>query len=274
MQGLQLMLDHRGGLHTLDSSPVLRLMLYWYEIYVFSETRLKYNRADVNGSYFQDITPRFPPPTHLLPTFGKQDQHLTSHKSNAPSAIEESSSFWQEIRNLQNLLHIEMRHRDIWRDTTFHGLYILPILGRVLAMRTKVVDETGGTETIGDVFRLATVLYVSAVRKRFGVDTLSGERLYASKLRSTLASQPLVCKLPPPVLAWILSIAFTSNCDTEQKRFFLEALKDLTVTLEIASIAGLKETIKTVVWDEDLLFHESQSLQAVFMLDSSIGHII
>jgi len=29
MHGLQLMLDLRGGLHTLDSNPVLRLMLHW-----------------------------------------------------------------------------------------------------------------------------------------------------------------------------------------------------------------------------------------------------
>jgi len=31
MHGLQLMLDLRGGLNTLDSNPVLRLMLHWLD---------------------------------------------------------------------------------------------------------------------------------------------------------------------------------------------------------------------------------------------------
>lgn len=273
MHGLQLMLDYRGGLHTLDSNPVLRIMLHWYRMCTYSETRLNYNRADVNGSYFQDKPPRFPPPTHLLPKFKRQDQHFASRKRNSASAIEDFSDICQEIRNLQSLLHVEMRHRNIWQDTVFQGLYIIPILGRVLAMRTKVSDETRVTDTIADVFRLATVLYISAVRMRFGVDTLSGEPLYASKLQSTLASQSLVCKVPSPVLAWILSIAFTSNCDTEQKHFFQKALEDLTVVLEIASFARLKEIIKTVVWDEDLLVPQSQSLQVLFKSDSNMEYI-
>jgi hypothetical protein len=131
----------------------------------------------------------------------------------------------------------------------------------------------GETDAIADVVRLATVLYISAVRTRFGVDTLSGEPFYAAKLQNALASQSLVCTVPSPVLVWILSIAFTSNCDTEQKHFFRKALKDLTVTLEIASFANLKEIIKTIVWDEDLLVPQSQSLQALFILDSNMEYI-
>jgi hypothetical protein len=164
-----------------------------------------------------------------------------------------------------------MRHRNIWQDTIFQGLYITPILGQVLAMRPKDIDEARETSTILEIFRLASVIYISALRTRFGVDTLSGEPLYAAKLHSTLTSQSLVGDIPSTMLAWILSVAFTSNCETERKHYFQKALKNLLVTLEIASFAELKEKISTVVWNEDLLVSQSQSLQELFILDYHIG---
>lgn len=182
--------------------------------------------------------------------------------------IDEISNVCQAIRNVQSLLHTEMCHRNIWQDTVFQGLYIIPILGQVLAMRPQDTNEARETNMILEAFRLAAILYISALRAPFGVDTISVEPLYTTKLHSTLTSQSLVDCNPLKVLVWIFSVAFTSNCDTEQKHYFQKALESLLVTLEIVNFAELKEEIATVVWDEDLLASQSQSLQALFRLDS------
>ena len=177
------------------------------------------------------------------------------------------SSICAAIQNVQSLLHIEMCRRSIWKDSVFQGLYIIPILGRVLAMCRQNKDELGETNTELELFRLAAVLYISALRTPFGVDTISTEPLYASKLHDILISHSLVGEISTLVLVLVLSVAFASNCDTDRKHYFGRVLVDLLMTLDIATYPRLKESLTAVVWDENLLVTQSQCLQALLILE-------
>jgi hypothetical protein len=177
------------------------------------------------------------------------------------------STICAAIRYVQSLLHTEMRRRKIWEDTVFQGLYIVPILGQVLAMRRQSIDDVEERNAILELFRLAAVLYISALRTPFGVDTISTEPLYAAKLHSALISYSLVEGISSLVLVWVLSVAFTSNCEIDRKHCFKRELIGLLVTLDIANFQTLKETLTAVVWDEDLLASQSQCLQELFLSD-------
>jgi hypothetical protein len=81
----------------------------------------------------------------------------------------------------------------------FPGLYISPILGDLSGMRPAEVDEVEHAGTILEAFRLAAILYVNALRTRFGIDTLSRDPRYSSKLYSLLSSS-LPEEAPPMLL--------------------------------------------------------------------------
>jgi hypothetical protein len=179
------------------------------------------------------------------------------------SVTEEISRFCWAIRQVQDIIRAEVQQQDIWQDTMFPGLHISPILGDLLAMRPADVDKEEHAGKILEAFRLAAILYVSALRARFGIDTLSGDPRYSWKLYSLLSSS-LLEEAPPVLLTWILSVAFTSQCLPEQRNRFAEVLQELLATMEITNFGYLKGSIEQIVWDEGILVSQSQSLRTLF----------
>jgi hypothetical protein len=193
---------------------------------------------------------------------------LSSSTMDNASATDQITNICEALRNVQALLHTEIRSRNVWQDATFQGLQIVPILGQVLAMPRPRLDEPD-TLNIGlELFRLATVLYISALRTPFGVDTLSAEPLYASKIQSILISLSTIEDIPPTMLVWVLSVAFTSNCESDVKNYFEARLVELIVVLGITGFKNLVELITSFIWDENLL--ASQTFSLCTLLNSQI----
>lgn len=157
-----------------------------------------------------------------------------------------------------------MHSRNVWQDSTFQGFYLIPILGQVLAMRHHDSDETDRSSPTLELLRLAAVLYISALRAPFGVDTLSTELLYASKIQNILTSLSSVDDIPPALLAWVLSVGFTSDCDTDMKRYFENALVVLMKLLHVTDAEKWIEIITAFCWDEKLLVSQSILLRTIF----------
>jgi hypothetical protein len=222
----------------------------------------------VNGAYFQDEPPCFPPPLHLFPEPKSNLFVSLSNMSNA-SVTDQVKHICEAIRNVQALLHSEIRSRNVWQDATFHGFHIIPILGHVLAMRRQRPEAADNLNTSLELFRLAAVLYINAIRAPFGLDTLSAEPLYASKIQIILSSLYSIGNIPPSTLVWVLSVAFTSNCDNDVKHYFERTLVDLIVLLGITDFGKLREIITNFMWDEDLLASQSFSLRTLFI--SQVG---
>ena len=133
----------------------------------------------------------------------------------------------------------------------------------MLAIRSVEADGAGHTNGVLEAFRLAAILYVSALRARFGVDTLSGDPQYVMKLHGLLSTS-LIEEVPPVLLAWILSIAFTSPCPSGQRNWISNIFQALLVDMEITNFEQLRATIERVVWDEIFLDSRSRFLQALF----------
>ena len=128
---------------------------------------------------------------------------------------EQISTFCLDLRLVQDIMRVESEQRNLWKDTIFPGLHISPILGDLLTSR-PLVDGVESASVVLEAFRLAAVLYVSNLRAKFGIDTLSAGPHYASKLRVLLSLHLNQCA-PPALLIWILSVAFSSQCLPEQQ---------------------------------------------------------
>jgi len=157
-----------------------------------------------------------------------------------------------------------MFQRDVWNDPIFQGMHIIPVLGQILALRPINSEGTESTCKSLEAFRLAAILYISALRARFGVDTTSWEFLYAGKLRDILSSEWSDQNTSSSTIIWILALSYASQCKIEEKGFFWEALMGHTTTSNIVCYADLENKLKTIVWDADLLVDQSRTLRALF----------
>ena len=180
---------------------------------------------------------------------------------NSNSTTEEIiSRVCTDLREVQELIRVENDLRDLWRDAIFPGLHLSPILGDLLSIRQQS-DEAGSISKKLEAFRLAAVLYISYLREKFGIDTLSGMPLYASKLRACIQLfQPE--ELSFDLLVWLLCVGYTSDVP-EQNRWFGERLQAILDVHNITNFDELKVLLIQLVWGEDILSTQSQYLRTL-----------
>jgi hypothetical protein len=212
------------------------------------------------------VAPRFPTPEHLLPRSKFGHHSVITATSSDVNVMEKIFGFCSDLKTVQGIMRAERMRRNLWKDTIFPGLHISPILGDLLAIRSEINEsnESENATVTLEAFRLAAILYVSNLRAKFGIDTLSGGPRYATKLRIILPSSSLAQGAPPLLLIWILSVAITSQCLPEQRLWFTEVFNDVLVAQNITSFPILLGMITNITWDEDLLMTETQSLKLQF----------
>ena len=172
--------------------------------------------------------------------------------------------FCKDIQNVQDTMRGEMSRRPLWKDTIFAGFYISPILGDLLAMRLDAYRSS--STVLLEAFRLAAVLYVSDLRSKFGIDTLSAGPLYATKLQTILSSSyTRDWEAQSDLLIWILAIAFTSpSLFAEQRTWFTGMFSNALMAGGISEFESLKALLARIVWDEEILDIQSQTLGSFF----------
>jgi len=205
-----------------------------------------------------DATPRFPPPEHLLPRSRFSRQDTPSQAFGEDFVAQKISRLCSEIKQVQDVMRVEISQRNLWNDTMFRGLYIFPIMGDLLATRAEIdSDETVKLEA----FRLAAILYVNNLRAKFGVDTLTGDPLYADKLQELLSTSSFMRESPSTLLIWVLSVPVSSQYIPDQRDWFIERFNEISVRENIGSYHDLIDILTQVVWDESLLDIQPNMLQ-------------
>ena len=116
-----------------------------------------------------------------------------------------------------------------------------------------------------EAFRLAAILYVSGLRARFGVDTFSGDLLYASRLRALFSTSPFLLEAEIELPVWIMSVAASSQSLSQEDRdWFAGILKSTLATGGIAKFDTLRGYLDQFVWDVVLLESETNFLKILF----------
>ena len=209
-----------------------------------------------------DMAPRFPPPEHLLPRSSFSRQVIPLQAEGEDMVAEKISRICTDIRQVQDVMRVEINQRDLWNDTMFRGLYIFPIIGDLLAIRVDV-DGDDGSGVHLEAFRLGAILYVNNLRAKFGVDTLPGDPLYAGKLQELLSTSTFVNETPSTLLVWVLSVAATSQYIPDQRDWFIELFTEISIRENIGSYGELMAILTQLVWDESLLDIQPNVLQAI-----------
>ncbi|KAL2827492.1 hypothetical protein BJY01DRAFT_255674 [Aspergillus pseudoustus] len=214
MNGLDRILDCRGGIRSLDSAPLLRTMVYW---------------VDVNGSYLQDTAPRYPQPFSILAVRSKLNTTCLDQPSHTPEGEFAPgmtiSEICDSITQLHQIMRTELSVKDLWADIIFPGFHISPILHVVLSLPRATVYD-GIENQMNECFRLAAIIYLTELRGLFSLDTIPGQ-LYGSKL------QLLFQRLEPATYAqaanfyliWALTVGACASClDQGTRGWFVEHL--------------------------------------------------
>ncbi|KAL2802746.1 hypothetical protein BJX63DRAFT_437566 [Aspergillus granulosus] len=169
MNGLDRILDCRGGIRSLDTTPLLRTMVYW---------------VDVNGSYLQDTVPRYPQPFAILAVRSKLDTASFNQPSHTASGEYGPritvAQIYDSITELHMVIRLELSMRDLWTDIIFPGFHVSPILHALLSQPRVTIYDTVD-DRMKECFRLAAIIYLTELRVLFGIDPIPGQ-LYGSKL--------------------------------------------------------------------------------------------
>jgi hypothetical protein len=168
--------------------------------------------------------------------------------------------FCADVKNVHNIMNFELGYRDLWQDTSFQGYHLAPILGDLLSVRNHIGRDS--MDVIFEAFRLAALLYVSNLRARFGLEMLSADAVYTTKLQALLAANMANCTMPITLVTWVLAVAYTSRCSSDEERSrFAETLKLAVTMCGTADVDGFMTLLSGIFWDENLLPTQSQQLK-------------
>ncbi|KAL3456529.1 hypothetical protein BJX64DRAFT_39777 [Aspergillus heterothallicus] len=252
MNGLDRILGCRGGIRSLDTSPLLRTMIYW---------------VDLNGAYLQDSVPRYPQPITILAARSKLNIALLdrlSHTGNGGHApVMTMSHMRDRINELHFVIRLELARRDLWTDIIFPGFHVSPILHLLLSQPRATINESLDDQ-ITECFRLAGIIYLTELRGLFGVDTIPGQQ-YGSKLQSQMQTlEPVVYTQSTNFhLVWALTVGACASClDQYLREWFNERLISVLAVLRIPTFVDFRAAVTDYSWSTEALGQSLDSLNS------------
>ncbi|KAH6699745.1 hypothetical protein BKA61DRAFT_582917 [Leptodontidium sp. MPI-SDFR-AT-0119] len=87
---------------------------------------------------------------------------------------------------LRTVVFCELVARDLWDDGVFAGLYVVPLVNKLLSIRHDI-SESNTTLARQEACRLGTLLYPAGIRQRFGVNLLA--EIYIPELKEAIPFQ-------------------------------------------------------------------------------------
>ncbi|RDW77655.1 hypothetical protein BP6252_05708 [Coleophoma cylindrospora] len=256
LQGFQKMLELRGGLETIESNRELRLSLFWIEHNIMSD---------------HDRVPHFPPPIRYVSSpYGEitREQSL-SHRDSIIARSQLLSLVSQELLDIMTELSALTlllsspitKERNLWLDSNFPGLNIYPILYKVLAVQ-KVVHEDNITNIAHEICRLGAHLFLSEIRRRFGVSPVLTD-IPVAKLRALLADEKIqiYAQLRDPLILWVLMMAGCASTG-EGRSWAVDTLRDLAASRDLRDGERSMEIVSQMWWLEEVFAPRYEQFQA------------
>jgi hypothetical protein len=227
--------------------------------------------VDVTGAYYQDTALQYPKPSEI--TFSYFTIHTVSYFPRSNSTSDLIHHFYKATKVIQNMMLNEISQRNLWRDPLFPAVHLTPLLGELLDTR-NLIDDFSGSPNGFEVFRSATLLYVSALRARFGIDTMTGDNVYSTKIQRLVSIQDSQNGLSVQFQVWILCVAYTScSCSHYQKPWFENLLKHKFQVISINGPEKLLEMLEEMIWDKILLKKQTTELIAMFLNNEELDYV-
>lgn len=144
---------------------------------------------------------------------------------------------------------------DLWDNAVFAGLYIVPLLSELLTIRHNTSSATLANE---ESCRIGALLYLSGIRRRFGI-TLTSD-IHVQNLKLNISED--ISSNTNPILSWLLVIGGAQSVQLEARGWFVSATANLLLRLQYNTWDGLMKDVRGVLWVEGILEAECGQFQA------------
>jgi hypothetical protein len=231
-------------------------------------------RVDLTGAYLQDTIPRFAQPYDIIAMRSKMSvisKPLDGAASLGPDlALDPAlSRLCDSLRQLSDIIECEslLRGDVFWSDVLFCPFHVSPILHDCLSISRA---PGGGEESEKfsqrrEFFRLAAILYMTEIRKRFAIDDTAAI-VYSTKMHMLLDTivRGQACSWGEAngFLIWSLVVASSCSSVHEILRIrFLDSLVAVIKTAGIVSFSELSDLVSRLTWCGAALTHTLAHLE-------------
>ena len=149
----------------------------------------------------------------------------------------------------------------IWTDSIATGVWVNPIVHRLLQLRLEQPDCSNCNDVLQESFRLATLLCLA--RTKFHASLIARLTMtYVAKLKACLSNGDRIHWLRlEPLKVWILVIGAMHAEELSEERlwFELEILK-MAQLMNMADLRTVDAIAKSVIWIEEFFHDKAQTL--------------
>ncbi|KAI0834121.1 hypothetical protein F5Y06DRAFT_279919 [Hypoxylon sp. FL0890] len=170
MEGLQRMIDRKGGLETL-SSPFLRIMISW---------------LDLAGATFFNAKPRFNVPQNAIKDIDTGNdaqylQHLLQTWDADCPALGDIMSAMKAVAAVASYINRQSDNERFWTDDVTIARLLGPAFHEVLSLEGRPLpndpsDPQYSGTAVREAFRRAALVFLAAVKIRMGYGAYEMER--------------------------------------------------------------------------------------------------
>jgi hypothetical protein len=150
----------------------------------------------------------------------------------------------QQVTSIVNS-EAETQGHAFWLTVLFPGFHFAPILHDLLSLPRDPTGIASRFSKRRECFRLASILYISEIRAKFGMDN-TGATSFAYKLLRLLKSREMLVSWGSDnfYLLWALMIGSVSLCVPETLR--LEFMELLSEYPSVTGTASLRDSLPIV----------------------------
>ncbi|KFX97610.1 hypothetical protein V490_02708 [Pseudogymnoascus sp. VKM F-3557] len=267
--GVEAIIQRRGGLQCFKSNPVLRTVIFWYGLRRKFTLVTKEYRVDVNAAFLQDNVPRFPIPYDILPrVYGDENVAVSESKLLQACTTNGMISAIYDLLSLNQFMVNKVKLGDLWDNAVFAGLYIVPLLSKLLSVRH---DAFGTILAKEESCRVGALLYLSGIRRRFGVALISD--IHVQSLKNAILEDD--SSTINPILPWLLVIGGSQSFQLEDREWFVSTTTSLLLR-QNSTWKELMAAVQDVLWVEGILEVECDKFHMDVISEawSKYGHLL
>jgi hypothetical protein len=146
----------------------------------------------------------------------------------------------------------ELTSRNLWDDGVFAGLYIVPILSKLLSIHPPAIPYDPALAR-QESCRIGAMLYLADLRRRFGVNLPTDT--YILKLKDVIIAQGGLGGTDL-VLLWVLVVGGVLSFGHEEHGWFVETVAGLVVCQGYSMWEELMAVVCVVLWINGILEDE------------------
>jgi hypothetical protein len=204
-----------------------------------------------------DSVPRFPFPDDLLPAIAAPLSNTAPFLLAEACTVEDLALAIYSLYGLNQLMINEAEGRDIWVDGVFSWTHIVPVLHKLLLIRYEQLDPGSA------VLRAGAMLYIAAIRRRFGARFLTHVQIRKLRTSMTILLEDInAIRYDAAIWLWLLVLGSTLSFLKEGHDWFISQ------TAQYISAIGygtwnevIGNYVQNVLWINDILIPELELLR-------------